>query len=77
MSLADKLHNARAILRDNRAMGEAIWDRFNAKASDPLRYFESLVAVFRERSPGPMVEELAEVVGEIRVRHELATRAGR
>ena len=77
VSLADKLHNARAILRDHRAMGEAIWDRFNATAGDQLWYFESLVAVFRERSPGPMVDELAEVVGEIRARHELATRAGR
>jgi hypothetical protein len=77
VSLADKLHNARAILRDHRAMGEAIWDRFNAKASDQLWYFESLVAVFRERSHGPMADELAEVVGEIRARHEQATRGGR
>ena len=30
VSLADKLHNARAILRDHRAMGEAIWGRFNS-----------------------------------------------
>jgi hypothetical protein len=77
VSLADKLHNARAILRDHRAMGEAIWGRFNAPVGEQLWYFGSLVAVFRERSPGPMVEELAEVVGEIRARHELATRAGR
>jgi len=28
--LADELHNARAILRDHRAMGEAIWERFNS-----------------------------------------------
>ena len=74
VSLADKLHNARAILRDHRAMGEAIWGRFNSTAGDQLWYFESLLAVFRERSPGPMVDELAEVVGEIRARHEQATR---
>jgi hypothetical protein len=58
-------------------MGEAIWGRFNASAGDQLWYFESLLAVFRERSPGPMVEELAEVVGEIRARQERATRGGR
>jgi len=75
VSLADKLHNARAVLRDHRAIGEAIWERFNAPVGEQLWYLESLVAVFRERSPGPMVDELAEVVGEIRGRHEQATRA--
>ncbi len=70
VSLADKLHNARAILRDHRAMGEAIWDRFNAVASEQLWYFESLVAAFRDRGAGPMVDELAEVVAEIRVAHK-------
>jgi len=63
------------ILRDHRAIGEAIWERFNAPVGEQLWYLESLVAVFRERSPGPMVDELAEVVGEIRGRHEQATRA--
>ena len=72
-----ELHDAGAILRDHRAIGEAIWDRFTASAGDQLWYFESLLAVFRERRPGPMADELAEVVGEIRTRHEQATRAGR
>jgi hypothetical protein len=75
VSLADKLHNARAILRDHRAIGEAIWGRFDSTAGDQLWYFESLLAVFRERSPGPMADELAEVVGEIRARHEGAAPA--
>src|SRR5690606_28697568 len=30
VSCADKLHNARAILRDYRTEGEALWSRFNA-----------------------------------------------
>lgn len=72
VSLADKLHNARSILRDHRAIGEAVWQRFSAGPAEQLWYFDSLVAVFRERSPGPMVEELAEVVAEIK-----ATREGR
>ena len=77
VSLADKLHNACAVLRDHRAFGEAVWGRFNAPAGDQLWYYESLVAVFRERTPGPMADELAEVVAEIRGRHEAAPRAGR
>jgi len=63
VSLADRLRNARAILRDHRAIGEASWDRSNAPVSEQLWYLESLVAVFRERSPGPMVDEQATRVG--------------
>ena len=74
VSLADKLHNARAILRDQRALGEAIWRRFNAPVGEQLWYFESLVAVFRERNAGPMADELAEVVAEIRGRHHASAR---
>ena len=29
VSAADKLHNARAILKDYRELGESLWDRFN------------------------------------------------
>ena len=29
VSCADKLHNARSILADKRAVGEQVWDRFN------------------------------------------------
>jgi len=72
VSLADKLHSARALLRDHRAVDEAIWDRFNVSAGDLLWYFELLLAVFREKRPGPAVDELAEAVGEIRARHERA-----
>lgn len=77
VSLADKLHNARAILRDQSAIGEEVWTRFRRGASEQLWYFESLLAVFQERTSSPMVDELAEVVAEIRLRHEEATRDGR
>ena len=74
VSLADKLHNARAVLRDQRAIGEAVWARFRAGAGEQLQYFESLVRVFGERFPGTMADELAEVVAEIRERHERSMR---
>lgn len=76
-TLADKLHNACAVLRDHRAFGEAVWERFDAPVGDQLWYYDSFVAVFRERAPGPMADELAEVVAEIKNCHEPAPRAGR
>jgi hypothetical protein len=64
VSLADKLHNARAVLYDYRRLGEELWERFNPEA-DQLWYYRSLVAAFRARGDGPMVEELDRVVTEL------------
>ena len=36
VSLADKLHNARALLRDYRDVGDKLWERFNQK--DPQQH---------------------------------------
>ena len=66
VSLADKLHNARALLLDYRALGERVFDRFKTRsAADQLWYYRSLANVYRERLPGPMTEELERVVGEL------------
>jgi (p)ppGpp synthase/HD superfamily hydrolase len=65
VSLADKLHNARAILRDYRQLGERLWERFNAPGDDQVWYYTTLVAVFRETGSEPMVGELARVVDAI------------
>lgn len=68
VSLADKLHNARAILRDLRTHGEAMWSRFNAGggAAPHLWYYRSLSDIFSERLPdSPMAAELAEVVAAL------------
>ena len=62
VSAADKVHNAYAILRDLRLHGDAVWQRFNAPASDVLWYYESLVKSYREAGGGPLVEELARIV---------------
>ena len=76
VSLADKLHNARAILRDHRRLGERIWKRFNAPARDQLWYYGELVVVFRKTKSGPMVEELARVVDDIRAQHRAGRKRG-
>ncbi|MBN9391691.1 MAG: HD domain-containing protein [Chloroflexi bacterium] len=67
VSAADKLHNARAILADYRALGDALWSRFNPGKDDILWYYTGLVAAFRQAEPGssPIVEELARTVDEL------------
>jgi hypothetical protein len=59
VSLADKLDNARAMLRDLRSQGSAAWDRFNIQ--DPQEHLVVLqrsTRVFGRRSDGWMVDEL-------------------
>jgi hypothetical protein len=66
VSLADKLHNARALVLDYRAVGECVFERFKTRsAADQLWYYRSLADIYCERLPGPMAEELALVVEEL------------
>ncbi|MBO0864452.1 MAG: HD domain-containing protein [Mycobacterium sp.] len=63
VSLADKLHNARAILRDFRALGDDLWQRFSVR--DPqqhLWYYRSLLQVYADRTDNGMVDELRDVI---------------
>jgi (p)ppGpp synthase/HD superfamily hydrolase len=74
VSLADKLHNARAILLDYRRHGDRLWQRFNPEA-DQLWYYRSLVDVYRCSSDSPLVEELARVVADLEREMNEAARA--
>jgi (p)ppGpp synthase/HD superfamily hydrolase len=64
VSLADKVHNARAILRDLRQpdIGEMIWARFSQPKEQTLWYYCSLADTFCERMPGQLSNELREIV---------------
>lgn len=62
VSLADKVHNARAILQDYRTYGEAVWERFKGGRDGSLWYYRSLVQVFREQGTSPLLDELDRVV---------------
>ena len=64
VSLADKVHNARAILRDLRKpdIGEKIWARFSQPKERTLWYYRSLADVLCEKLPGQLSEELREIV---------------
>lgn len=65
VSAADKLHNARAILNDYRAIGEPLWDRFTGKKEGTLWYYRSLVEAFELHEGSGITAELRRVVDEI------------
>lgn len=65
VSAADKLHNARAILRDHRVHGDALWARFNAPRDGLLWYYSALATAFEARGDCPLAGELREVVDRL------------
>jgi len=65
VSCADKLHNARSILRDYRLEGERLWDRFNAPPEEQLWYYRLLVEAFQQPGRTPLVDELERVVAQL------------
>jgi (p)ppGpp synthase/HD superfamily hydrolase len=65
VSLADKVHNARAILADYREVGEELWARFRGSREESLWYYRELAEIFGRRRPGPLADELRRTVDEI------------
>lgn len=72
VSVADKLHNARAILMDYRRVGDALWARFTSgKSEDVVWYYEALVREFQARrgelgdGGAAALDELSRVVVEL------------
>lgn len=69
VSACDKVHNARSILTDLRTDGDAVWQRFTV--TDPnaqLWYYTSVLEILERRLPGPLTDELADLVREIAAR---------
>ena len=66
ISCADKLHNARSILRDYREIGDQVWDRFNGKKEGTIWYYQSLAEIFREKAIDfdSLVSELERTVSQ-------------
>ncbi len=64
VSAADKVHNARAIVRDLRTSGEDLWTRFSG-GRESLWYYRSLVTAFRSGGNKELVDELDRVVSEM------------
>jgi len=64
VSLSDKVHNARSILRDLRKeeIGELVWQRFSQPRERTIWYYEELAKTFKEVLPGQLADELEEIV---------------
>jgi (p)ppGpp synthase/HD superfamily hydrolase len=64
-SACDKLHNARAILADLRAIGPAVFERFKPTPAQTLWHYRSLADTFTPCLPGELAEELDRTVSTI------------
>ncbi|MGQ0736652.1 MAG: HD domain-containing protein [Acidobacteriota bacterium] len=64
VSAADKLSNVRAIIRDYRQLGDAVWSRFNPGAGKAgvIGYYRALADVFSARMPGALAGDLDRAV---------------
>jgi hypothetical protein len=70
VSCADKLHNARAILQDFRAVGHRIWKRFTKKGDKTpeglVGLYDTLAEAFQNRLPGSIANELGKTVDQLK-----------
>lgn len=64
---ADKLHNARTLLAEERLRGESMWIRHARRKQDELWYYRALAEIFAERRPATslLVSELAAAVVQL------------
>ena len=72
MSLADKTHNAGAILADYAELGEDLWQRFTGGREGVLWYYRALVgayakapAVLEDSRLPPMLRRLDDIVSAL------------
>jgi (p)ppGpp synthase/HD superfamily hydrolase len=65
ITLADKLHNARSILRDLQISPEQTWQKFNAPPADILWFYQSCLTILQKRSQSPMVKELQQIISQL------------
>jgi (p)ppGpp synthase/HD superfamily hydrolase len=65
ISLADKLHNARSILRDLKVQGSQIWEKFNGGKEGTLWYYRRLVDVYEQFDPNYLLDVFSNVVDQI------------
>jgi (p)ppGpp synthase/HD superfamily hydrolase len=59
VSLADKTHNAEAILYDYRILGDGLWDRFNGGQAGTRWYYGALAGIFSKAMPGRLADRLS------------------
>lgn len=62
---ADKIHNARSLLRDRRVLGDALFERFHATKEQTFWYYDEVVNALGEGWSHPLLEELRGHVEEL------------
>jgi (p)ppGpp synthase/HD superfamily hydrolase len=62
---ADKLYNARSLLQDLRAIGNAAWEPVSGGKECTLWYYRCLVQAFKTGGVNPLIEELDRTVAQI------------
>jgi (p)ppGpp synthase/HD superfamily hydrolase len=62
---ADKIHNARSLLRDRRVLGDALFERFHATKEQTFWYYEEVVKALGEGWSHGLLEELERDVNEL------------
>jgi len=66
VSCADKLANARSVLKDLREMGDTVWSIFHCTREQSLWYYREVVRALHETAvPESLLEELDRTVTEI------------
>lgn len=69
VSCADKLHNARATLRDLRDQGSSVWSKFSATREQTLGNYAGLIEAYESSTPDPrrtgIVHELRDIVAQM------------
>jgi len=70
VSASDKVHNARAIVRDLEVVGRDVFSRFNAGEAGTVGYYRRLAEVFAKRKADEpriawLADELERLVGEM------------
>lgn len=66
ISVADKLYNARSIVKDYRVIGPEVWRRFNRGRDLQIWYFETILEVFKSAGKSRIVDEFERVVVELK-----------
>ena len=62
---ADKIHNARAIARDLRTLGDALWSRFSGGRAGTLWYYRAACEALHDGWNHPVLIELEEAVAAL------------
>ncbi len=66
VTIADKVDNLRAMIRDYRRVGNTLWWRFHAGRDEQLWYFRSCVEAYTEAGcKGPLMDELRSLLDEL------------